>query len=68
MTERTLTRAQRAWCKKYRESTMFDPLIDDFLAGEETFEEAAQKSIAWFEDWANDATLAISRFTYAEED
>lgn len=68
MAERTLTPQQREWCKKYKEETTFDPLIDDFLAGEETFKEAAQKSVEWFEDWANDVTLAIGRYTFAEDE
>ena len=58
---RTMTKAQKAWCAMYEKETGFDPLMDDYLSGNETFAFAARKSIRWFEDWANDALLNIGR-------
>lgn len=52
---------QIAWCRKYKKETGFEPLMCDFVAGNETFYEAARKSIGWFEDWATDALLRITR-------
>jgi len=56
-----LNAAQKKWCKTYQAATGFEPLMDDFEAGNETFLEAVQKSTVWFEDWANDALLKITR-------
>ena len=58
---RRMNRGQRAWCRRYERETGFEPMMDDFLAGNESFESAAQKSVLWFEDWANDAHLSVSR-------
>lgn len=52
---------QIAWCKEYEKETGFEPLMCDFEAGNETFYEAARKSVGWFEDWAIDALLRITR-------
>lgn len=46
---------QTAWCKAYEDATTFEPLMDDFLAGDETFAQAAQKSRHWFNDWVVEA-------------
>ncbi|CAB3735052.1 hypothetical protein LMG22037_05927 [Paraburkholderia phenoliruptrix] len=54
------TKEQQAWCENYEARTDFDPLMDDFEAGNETFYEAAQKSIRWFEDHSSDALNSIS--------
>ncbi len=67
MTERTMSKAQRAWCKKYEDETTFEPLMDNFLAGEETFEEAARNSIQWFEHWSGDALLIVSHYPGSED-
>jgi len=56
-----MTKEQRAWCKLYKEQTSFAPLMDDFLAGNETFVAAAKHSVRWFEDWSSDAYLNITR-------
>jgi hypothetical protein len=56
------TKVQQAWCENYEARTGFDPMMDDFEAGNETFHQAAQKSIRWFEDHAADALNAISRY------
>lgn len=56
-----MTKEQRAWCKEYELATTFEPLMDDFLAGNETFVQAAKKSNHWFESWSSDAYLSISR-------
>lgn len=46
---------QRAWCVRYEGQTTFEPLMDDYEAGLETFVEAAAKSVSWFEGWFTDA-------------
>lgn len=56
-----MTKEQRAWCKNYERETGFDPLMDDFLYGNESFVEGALKSVRWFEDWSSDAHLNIGR-------
>lgn len=56
-----MTRAQREWCLNYKKATTFEPLMDDFLAGNCTFVEAAKRSNVWFDDWSSDAYLSISR-------
>lgn len=55
------TPEQQAWCVLYEGRTGFDPMMDNFEAGNETFYQAAQKSVRWFEDHAADALNAISR-------
>ncbi|WP_413216038.1 hypothetical protein [Paraburkholderia kururiensis] len=52
---------QREWCVLYEARTGFDPMMDDFEAGNETFYQGAAKSVRWFEDHAADALNAISR-------
>jgi len=59
--KRRMTKAQKAWCDNYRQQTDFEPLMDDFLHGNEPFEHAARKSVRWFEDWASDAHLNVGR-------
>ncbi|CAE6820399.1 hypothetical protein R70006_06170 [Paraburkholderia domus] len=54
------TQAQQAWCENYEARTGFDPLMDDFEAGNESFYEGATKSVSWYEDHSNDALLSIS--------
>lgn len=61
MRKRTMSAKQKAWCKEYQSQTDFEPLMDDFIAGNETFVFAARKSVRWFEDWASDAHLNIGR-------
>lgn len=56
-----MTKEQREWCKEYQRWTDFEPLMDDFLAGNETFVQAAKKSTRWFEDWSSEAFLNVSR-------
>ena len=56
-----MTKAQREWCKEYELATTFEPLMDDFLYGNETFVQAAKKSLNWFESWSSDAFLAAGR-------
>ena len=57
--KRKLTPKQRAWCKHYEQHTTFEPMMDDFLAGNESFVAAAKASVRWFEDWSSDAHLAV---------
>jgi hypothetical protein len=54
------TAEQRAWCENYESRTGFEPLMDDFEARNETFYEAATKSVSWFEDHSSDALLSVS--------
>lgn len=56
-----MTKEQREWCREYKRQTMFEPMMDDFRAGNETFLTCAKISIRWFEDWASDAHLNIGR-------
>lgn len=56
-----MTLEQRAWCKLYKDETTFEPLMDDFLAGNKSFLEAARFSVRWFGGWSSDAHLNISR-------
>lgn len=41
--------AQRAWCEHYERETDFEPQMDDYIAGNQTFVEAARAAVAWFE-------------------
>jgi hypothetical protein len=49
------TEEQKAWCVNYEKRTTFEPLMDDYEAGNCTFQEAANYSVRWFEDWSIDA-------------
>lgn len=49
------TAEQKAWCQNYHASTTFEPMMDDYEAGNVTFVKAAQDSIDWFESWAIEA-------------
>jgi hypothetical protein len=66
--KRRMTKEQREWCKHYENHTTFEPLMDDFLHGNETFVQAAKKSIRWFEDWSSDMFLNITRQPIPGED
>lgn len=63
-----MTKKQREWCKLYQKETTFEPMMDDFLAGNVTFVEAAKNSNRWFEDWSSDAFLNITRHIPGEYD
>lgn len=60
--KRRATPAQRNWLRDYELATTFEPLMDDWLAGNETFEEMAKKSIQWFQDWASETHHAIGNY------
>lgn len=51
---------QRDWCVAYEAETGFDPMMDDYEAGLQTFAEAAVSSLRWYEDHTTDAHLRIS--------
>lgn len=53
------TKEQKRWCSEYEKRTTFEPLMCDFEAGNESFEDAAKMSKEWFEHWASDALLGI---------
>ena len=55
------TQEQKRWCQTYETETTFEPLMDDYECGNESFVDAAKKSLLWFEDWSNDAHLNASR-------
>ena len=56
------TEKQREWCERYERETGFDPhAMGDYEAGNLTFVQAAKHSVAWFEDWASDAYLQITK-------
>ena len=63
-----MTNEQRAWCKNYQEQTTFEPLMDDFLHGNETFVKAAKDSIRWFEDLSADTMRQIDRIPGADDE
>ena len=60
------TKVQREWAKNYESVTTFEPLLDDFLYGNESFVEAAKKSIRWFEDWSHESMLRIDQIPGTE--
>lgn len=60
LTKKAYTADQRRWCENYVVRTGFEPLMDDFESGDETFPQAAQKSVVWFEHWSSDALLFIT--------
>ena len=55
------TKKQREWCDNYQNETTFEPLMDDFEAGNETFQKAAWRSVRWFEDWKTDAFMRCDK-------
>lgn len=61
MSESRYTTEQRAWCKTYRCETGFAPMMDQFERGEETFREAATRSIRWYEAHTSDVHLRIQK-------
>lgn len=56
------TKEQVEWCENYMRVTGFEPLMDDFKSGAETFEQAARKSVNWFESWANETMRNIDHY------
>ena len=42
---RRYTAEQRAWCEAYEAATTYEVLMDDFIAGNETFQEAVVQRI-----------------------
>lgn len=56
------TDEQKEWCRRYERETGFDPhAMADYEQGNLTFVQAAKDSIAWFENWMNDAYLRITK-------
>lgn len=52
---------QKAWCELYEKATGFEPQMEGFESGESTFAESVQHNIVWFESWADEALLAITK-------
>jgi hypothetical protein len=48
--ELKIPRWQKEWIKLYHETTEYEPLIDDFALGNETFDEMRRANVQWFED------------------
>lgn len=67
MAKRRMTKAQREWCKKYESQSGFEPLMDGFYEGEESFIDAARRSVDWFEDWSVETMRVIDRYPEADE-
>ena len=53
------TADQQAWCRKYESETGFDPMTDDFEAGNVSFYSAAQNAIHWYESHTSSVHLRI---------
>ena len=68
MSKSRMTKEQRKWVRDYKMHTSFEALMDDFEAGNESFYEAARKSISWFEDWSSDAHLKAGANIPGEDD
>lgn len=55
-----LTNAQRAWLIEYSKTTSFEAIgVEDYLAGEHTWEELQNLNIYWFMDWAHETHTAL---------
>ena len=54
------TPEQLRWCRMYEAETGWSPLMCDFENGNESFYEAARKSVGWFESWASHALLRVT--------
>jgi hypothetical protein len=50
---------QKNWCENYETKTTFEPLMGDYVAGHQSFYEAARSSVHWFKSWASDVHLQI---------
>lgn len=48
------TVAQRAWCIRYETETLFEPVMDEYEAGNCTFEAAQAWNKQWLLDWAKE--------------
>jgi len=59
--KRTPSQRRAKWCSDYKKATSFEPLMDDFIAGNETFQQAAEASIEWFRDYFEESMRAIPR-------
>lgn len=48
------TPAQRNWCIRYETETLFEPVMGEYEAGEQTFEQAQAWNKQWLLDWAKE--------------
>jgi tRNA A37 N6-isopentenylltransferase MiaA len=55
------TKKQKEWCKNYQDVTLFAPMMGAYESGNENFQEAAHKSVVWFEMWASDALIKCDK-------
>ncbi len=57
-----LTKKQRDFCKAYEAATTFEAMyMEDVIAGNITFEDAARRNCEWFEGWASDALSSATK-------
>lgn len=52
--------AQRAWCEHYERETDFEPQMDDYIAGNVSFVDAASAAVTWFEQHSTDQFLRMT--------
>lgn len=62
------TPEQKKWYDNYEASTGLEPLMDDYIAGNESFVTAAKRSVRWFEDYASDAMREIGDIPGIDDD
>jgi len=55
------TAEQKKWCEDYERHTTFEPVMEEYEAGNTTFVEAAIWNVSWFESWASDAHLRAGK-------
>lgn len=59
-----VTKEQREWLERYEHETTFEPFRQEELNGcPAKFYEVARANIDWFENWAGDVLLRISKQT-----
>lgn len=55
------TSAQLRWCRWYEAETGFEPVMCDFVAGNQSFEEAATWNLWWFKAWTTETLQRLKR-------
>ena len=55
-------RANIEWLRRYESQTTFEPMdMEEYLDGDKSFRDLVWENATWFQDWSNDAHLAITR-------
>lgn len=57
---------QKNWCSRYEADTGFEPLMDEYEAGNESFVDGAKRSLGWFSDWAEETHRKLENVPGAE--